>query len=210
MAFNARLEIAYSYTDVPPSEIFISTAFIDYTNLYTPDLITAGFKIFQDVTGWGFAQDILVYEVIENQGTTDEGASYNLRARWTLPGDLIELQTGYTTIIGEPDSYGGIDVPEPFVQNMDLVSTNRLRNYIMRAAKPNIITNDTFSGEVNGSNSTIVATSNFKTQTVKVYRNGMRMKMGVDADYVLEGNTTINFNFIPEATDVIIVDYEKV
>ena len=68
MAFNARLDIAYSYIDSPPLEATIKAAFVDYLGLYVGDNIAPGFRIIQDVTGAGFPYDTLVYEILENQG----------------------------------------------------------------------------------------------------------------------------------------------
>lgn len=211
MAFNARLDIIYSYIDNPPNEIFISSQYIDLLGLYVGDSIVKGFRIIQDITGCGFAKDTLVYEIIENNGSLDGGVSYNLRAKWALDGDPIELQAGQTTIIGEADIYGVVDVPEANSQMMDAVAINRIRNYISRIPKTTqVISSNRFSGELNGINNIFYTEFIFNPDSVKVYMNGMRLKEGIEHDYILPiDNNSIRTNFFPVASDIMIIEYSR-
>ena len=208
MAFNARLDIAYSYIDSPPLEATIKAAFVDYLGLYVGDNIAPGFRIIQDVTGAGFPYDTLVYEILENQGSTDGGTSYTLRGKWAIDGDPVDLQNGFTAVVGEADIFGVVDIPEPMSQQMDVVATNRLRNYISRLTKPTLtVSSDNFTGVLDGVNTTFKTEHNFQLGSVKVFYNGMRMKEG--GDYSIVGISNIILSFSPNLGDTLIIEYTR-
>lgn len=208
MAFNAKIDIVYSYNDgIAPDEIFINATITDYLGLYFADSVQPGYRILQDVTGWGFAQDILLYEVIENQGSSDGGATHNLRGRWLLPGDTIDLQSGYPATIGEPDETGAIDIPEPASQNMDYISCNRFRNYITRTSRQVSSLQETFPESFDGSNQLFSINEKFRPGSIRAYFNGIRLSEGIEKDYEIINQSSILLAFAPGESDRLTLEY---
>lgn len=201
MAFNARLDVNYSYT-AGPKEIIVNAVFVDLTGVYTGDSLVPGSRIIQDATGWMLGQDMLVYELIENLGSSDEGVSYNLHARWALAGDHIELQGMFPTIVGEPDIDGAIDVPEANSQQSDVIAINRFRNYLLRAAKA-VATANEFTIVDN----VLVVPYNYKPLSLRVYRNGLRQRVGVD--YTIDEFNNVIPSPAPEEDEVFVVEYAR-
>lgn len=71
-----------------------------------------------------------------------------------------------------------------------------------------IVTGETPSGTVNGSNDTFTIASTPLTGTVRVYLNGIRQKSGSGNDYQISGSTiTFEAGNIPQTDDVILADY---
>lgn len=70
-----------------------------------------------------------------------------------------------------------------------------------------IITGETPTGSINGSNTAFSVASAYKTGTLKVYKNGVRMKGG-GADYTENGNDDFTMVTAPATGTVLLVDYE--
>ena len=63
------------------------------------------------------------------------------------------------------------------------------------------------SGALDGSNATFTTQYNFIPESVEVYVNGQRQKLG--ADYTTAGTQTINLTFSPASSEVLTVDYQR-
>lgn len=81
-----------------------------------------------------------------------------------------------------------------------------------RAMGPSVITprplsNITPTGSINGSNTAFVLPKAPKTDSERVYLNGVRMRKGSDNDYTVSAKT-ITFNTAPLTDDIILVDID--
>lgn len=65
------------------------------------------------------------------------------------------------------------------------------------------------TGVRNSSNKVFTLTTNFVSNTTRVYVNGIRYSPGVSNDYVETGTSQITFTNAPDAGDIIVVDYIK-
>lgn len=77
------------------------------------------------------------------------------------------------------------------------------------AMDSHIIDDETPSGIINGSNTAfILAGDPNPLSSLKVYRNGMRQKVGVGEDYTISGRT-ITFTIAPVSGEIILCDYRN-
>ena len=81
-------------------------------------------------------------------------------------------------------------------------------NLILEAVKNFTTDGEVPSGLVNGSNVTFTLASTPDPNSVVVYLNGMRLKVGGSNDYTLSG-LTLTFVLAPKTGDKILVDYLK-
>lgn len=77
---------------------------------------------------------------------------------------------------------------------------------ILQRPKQVEVVGDTPSGAIDGANIIFMATSIFKSASLRVYYNGQRLREGSLNDYTVT-NPNVTFTFIPIPGDVIIFDY---
>lgn len=66
--------------------------------------------------------------------------------------------------------------------------------------------NESPSGDIDNINNVFLTFSDFHERSTRLFLNGMRMKLGLDNDYV-EMDSGIIFNLPPMIGDSIIIDY---
>lgn len=71
------------------------------------------------------------------------------------------------------------------------------------------VDNEIPSGVIDGVNDTFTTAYNYKTNTTKVFLNGVRQSEGALMDYYENGSNQIVFNSPPQTNDTIIIDYIK-
>ncbi|MEP7197242.1 MAG: hypothetical protein ABI851_12040 [Saprospiraceae bacterium] len=69
------------------------------------------------------------------------------------------------------------------------------------------VKNEIPMGLVDGSNPTFTSYNLFIPETIQVYMNGVRNKIGYD--FITIGNDTILFSTSPINGDIILIDYQK-
>jgi hypothetical protein len=72
----------------------------------------------------------------------------------------------------------------------------------------NIVTEETPSGSVNGSNTSYTLANTPTAGSLKLFLNGIRLKSGSGNDYTISTNT-ITMTTAPISGDVLIADYLK-
>ena len=65
------------------------------------------------------------------------------------------------------------------------------------------------TGSRNSSNTLFTISSNFVSNSTRVFVNGIRMQRGATNDYTEVGTNQIQFVVAPDSGDVIVVDYIK-
>lgn len=70
-----------------------------------------------------------------------------------------------------------------------------------------IVTGETPSGAVDGSNATFTTESNFVPESVELFCGGVRLS--VLSDFNTSGNQTITFYVSPKTADLVRVNYQK-
>src|SRR3990167_8546159 len=84
-------------------------------------------------------------------------------------------------------------------------SATTLANVSLSGAIPTY--SETPSGAINGSNVTFTLAATPDSGTLRLYRNGVRLKAGSGNDYTLSGGT-ITMAQAPESGDVLLADYD--
>jgi hypothetical protein len=74
----------------------------------------------------------------------------------------------------------------------------------------NSIWNEEPGGIRDGTNKIFTTISDFQPNSTRIYRNGIRMKLGLSNDYTETGTNEITFNYTIRATDNLIIDYDLV
>jgi hypothetical protein len=64
-------------------------------------------------------------------------------------------------------------------------------------------------GIINNTNKLFITQVNFSHRSTRLYLNGMRMKLGLDNDYLESSINEITFNQAPKIGDTIILDYGR-
>ena len=77
---------------------------------------------------------------------------------------------------------------------------------ISAGSSETIVTEEVPSGLVNGSNTTFTIANTPTSGSVKLYRNGIRLKSGAGNDYTIT-TVTITTAQAPESGDVLLADY---
>lgn len=72
-----------------------------------------------------------------------------------------------------------------------------------------IIENELALGPINNGNIVFSTVSNFKTNSLKVYLNGVRQLEGIGNDYTISGANSFTMTIAPYYGDILLVDYRK-
>ena len=73
----------------------------------------------------------------------------------------------------------------------------------------NIINEEDLSSQIDGIVTEFTLANTFYVESVKVYLNGLRQQKGLGKDYIEVSPNKIEFNYIPEVDDILLVDYIK-
>jgi len=71
------------------------------------------------------------------------------------------------------------------------------------------ITEEDLSGQITGINTQFDLNSNFSTGSVRVFVNGLRIQKGAGKDFIEVSPNQIEFNYLLEIGDILLVDYIK-
>lgn len=106
--------------------------------------------------------------------------------------DSVLLKDGKVTVTGDPTT-------DLMVATKQYVDDNSIDSN-------NIVENEVPGGTVNGSNAAFTTASNYVAGSLKVYKNGVRMKAG-GADFTEGGNDDFTMVTAPATGTVLLVDY---
>lgn len=98
--------------------------------------------------------------------------------------------------------------PQRFQRNWQRMQAGGANEAILDGIKAVMTDGEQPSGTVNGTNKIFTLAFTPDPDSVKVYLNGQRLKVGSTNDYEVSGST-ITFVLAPQAGDVIQVDYLK-
>ncbi|MHA1754543.1 MAG: hypothetical protein ACTSYR_03390 [Candidatus Odinarchaeia archaeon] len=73
----------------------------------------------------------------------------------------------------------------------------------------NIITEEDLSSQIDGFTTEFALVNEYVVGSLKVYLNGLRQQKGVGKDYIEVAPDKIEFSYVPEVDDIILVDYIK-
>ena len=73
----------------------------------------------------------------------------------------------------------------------------------------NIITEEDLSSQIDGITSEFVLNNDIYTGSSKVYLNGLRQQKGIGKDYIEVLPNKIEFSYVPEIDDILLIDYIK-
>ena len=74
----------------------------------------------------------------------------------------------------------------------------------------NIITEEHLTPQIDGIVTEFTLANNLKIGSARVYLNGLRQQKGVGKDYVEVSPNKIDFSYVPEVDDILLIDYEKI
>lgn len=152
--------------------------------------------------------------LVKNQSSALENGLYLCASgAWTrtvdmdswaeVPGAIVSVQEGTTladTIWISTANLGGT------LETTAITWTNPFSGIGLTTS--NFVFDETPSGTINGSNADFTVANTPTSNTLRVYRNGMRVASGSGNGYTLSG-TTISFTTAPITGDSIRVDYMK-
>lgn len=73
----------------------------------------------------------------------------------------------------------------------------------------NIINEEDLSSQIDGITLEFTLANNIYDGSAKVYLNGLRQQKGAGKDYIEVSPNKIEFSYVPEVGDILLVDYIK-
>lgn len=143
-----------------------------------------------------------------------------LQAIQKLNGNISSLVTGVSSVNGlngtvtltTSNINEGTNLYFTNARAISAIFTGTSAQFLKANGTTNEIVTDldaNITGSRNGSNTIFTISSNFVSNSTRVFLNGVRMQMGVGNDYIEVGTNQIQFTSAPDAGDIIVVDYIK-
>jgi hypothetical protein len=161
----------------------------------------AGLASVQTITGaWSFNDGKLVLNGVTSGNTT-------LKSGAIAGTSVITLPTGTDTLVGKATTdtltnktlTGGLATADPSAA-LGLAT----KQYVDALGTTSLVQGEVPTGTINGSNVTFTTASQFATGSLRIYKNGVRLK--ITDDYTVSGNT-ITFVTAPATGTKLLVDY---
>jgi hypothetical protein len=205
--FNGRLELQSVITD-EPTKWTISASFIDNTGFFYATDILLGDIVYNDGTSLGLG--LLRYKVVYIDPLTDYSTLY-AQIEWALPttNDIYEPLCGYETIVGR-QLLGGVFLPTPAVQNLSdnfIAYARNIESWLAsRFSYSNRVYNAPYIGDKDGVNVFFTPIDRFITDTLSVKINGLEIQRNID--YTVE-DSTIVLVLAPVDEETMVLDFNK-